>query len=128
MSGKHTVFTNARICHSGSLVSGERLVVSHETGTISSSGDSSTGSVVDLHGQILAPGFVELQTNGLRGFHFTHLEERQDYERKIDEVARYLPQTGVTAFYATIPTVHSDQFKKVGDEGIAFQQHYVHRS
>jgi len=113
MSGKHTIFTNARICRNGSLVSGERFVVSHETGTISRSDAPVTGAVVDLQGQILAPGFVELQTNGLRGFHFTHFEERQSYKRQLDEVAHYLPQTGVTAFYATIPTVHSDQFKKV---------------
>ena len=76
-------------------------------------GDLSNAHIIDLQGATVSPGFLELQTNGLRGFHFTHFDEAASYAAKIDEVARYLPQTGVTGFWATIPTVHSDEFKKV---------------
>ena len=90
------------------------LAVSNETGRIvdgtPSGGDENT---VDLDGAIIGPGLIELQTNGMRGFHFTHFEDEQSYAQKVEEVARYLPSTGCTSFYATIPTVSSDDFKKV---------------
>lgn len=70
--------------------------------------------VVDFDGAILAPGFIELQTNGMRGFHFTHFDDEHSYAAKIDDVARYLVTQGVTGFYATIPTVASGKFRKVG--------------
>ena len=107
-----TVFTNCRVCEGGRLVN-KNLVVSNDTGRIVD-GDSSSGeSTVDLGGAIVAPGLIELQTNGMRGFHFTHFEDEQSYAQKVEEVARYLPSTGCTSFYATIPTVSSDDFKKV---------------
>ena len=107
-----TVFTNCRVCEGGKLVH-KTLVVSNDTGRIVD-GDSSSGeSAVDLGGAIVAPGLIELQTNGMRGFHFTHFEDEQSYAQKVDEIARYLPSTGCTSFYATIPTVSSDDFKKV---------------
>lgn len=108
-----TVFTNCRVCEGGRLVD-RNLAVSNETGRIvdgtPSGGDEST---VDLDGAIIGPGLIELQTNGMRGFHFTHFEDEQSYAQKVEEVARYLPSTGCTSFYATIPTVSSDDFKKV---------------
>lgn len=113
MSGWFTSFFNCRLCRNGELVEGERLVVSDDTGDILYPTGYIGGDAVDLEGGIIAPGFLELQTNGLRGFHFTHFEDEASYGKKIDEIARYLPQTGTTGFYATIPTVHSDEFKKV---------------
>lgn len=89
------------------------LVVSNDTGRIVDGESSSGERAVDLGGAIVAPGLIELQTNGMRGFHFTHFEDEQSYGRKVEEVARYLPSTGCTSFYATIPTVSSDDFKKV---------------
>lgn len=107
-----TAFTNCRVCEGGRLVH-KNLVVSNGTGRIVD-GDSFSGeSMVDLGGAIVAPGLIELQTNGMRGFHFTHFEDEQSYAQKVEEVARYLPSTGCTSFYATIPTVSSDDFKKV---------------
>jgi N-acetylglucosamine-6-phosphate deacetylase len=89
------------------------LVVSNDTGRILDDASSADSETVDLGGAIVAPGLIELQTNGMRGFHFTHFEDEQSYAEKVDEVSRYLPSTGCTAFYATIPTVSSDDFKKV---------------
>jgi N-acetylglucosamine-6-phosphate deacetylase len=112
MSGRTTTFTNCQLCIAGKLVQRD-LVVSNDTGKILGDASSADGETVDLGGATVAPGFIELQTNGMRGFHFTHFEDEQSYAKKVDEIARYLPSTGCTAFYATIPTVSSDDFKKV---------------
>ena len=120
MPAQYTVFTNCRLCREGKLVSNERLVINREAGDISQDGDLSDVELVDLQGAIIAPGFLELQTNGMRGFHFTHFSDEQSYAKEIDQVAKYLPQTGVTGFYATIPTVHSDDFKKVGQSAFLY--------
>lgn len=110
MPERTTTFTNCRVCRAGQLVH-EDLVVSHETGQIvDSPGDS---EIVDLGRAIIAPGLIELQTNGMKGFHFTHFEDEKTYTQNIDEIARCLPSTGCTAFYATVPTVSSNDFKKV---------------
>ncbi|KAK5678070.1 hypothetical protein LTS10_009239 [Elasticomyces elasticus] len=113
MPSEKTIF-NARLCIDGQLVSGKALTVSD--GIITSISDTSTvdnHEAINLNGAILSPGFLELQTNGLRGFHFTHFDNETAYSQKLEEVARYLPQTGVTGFYPTIPTVHSDDFKRI---------------
>lgn len=113
MSGWFTSFFNARLCRAGEIIEGEQLVVSDDTGDILYSTGYIGGDAVDLEGMIIAPGFLEVQTNGLRGFHFSHFDDEQSYARKLDDVARYLPSTGVTGFYATIPTVASEKFKQV---------------
>jgi len=112
MSGKIITFTNARLCVGGEFVE-KPLTISSESGIILSSDEDQAGETVDLKGGIVAPGFIELQTNGMRGFHFTHLEDEEGYVKKVDDVAQYLPSTGVTSFYATIPTVSSEEFQKV---------------
>ncbi|KAK3111910.1 hypothetical protein LTR53_012364 [Teratosphaeriaceae sp. CCFEE 6253] len=106
-----TVFRNVRLCIDGQLVHGKDLHISADTGTITALED--TSSPDQPEGPILAPAFLELQTNGLRGFHFTHFDDATSYAKNLDDVARYLPQTGVTGFYPTIPTVHSDDFKRI---------------
>lgn len=117
-----TTFTDARLCIDGTLTTPSKLTVSSESGLItdiSSPVDvgqiqsSSSLQTIDLKGAILAPGFLELQTNGLRGFHFTHFDNKGSYAKKLDEVAKYLPRTGVTGFWATLPTISSDGFKEV---------------
>lgn len=107
-----TVFTNCRVCEGGKLVHKD-LVVSNDTGRIVDGTLSGSRSIVDLGGAIIGPGLIELQTNGMKGFHFTHFEDEQSYAHSVEEIARYLPSTGCTSFYATVPTVSSDDFKKV---------------
>lgn len=118
-----TVFANCRLCLNGSLVEEpSSIIFSKATGRIVdvlpgtnvAHTSTATATFIDLDGSIVAPGFLELQTNGMRGFHFTHFEDAQSYQSKIDEIAKYLPSTGVTGFWATIPTVSSSEFKKVG--------------
>lgn len=109
-----TTFLNARLCRSGVLVDDEKLVVSTETGKILSNTGHVEGNIIDLAGAIIAPGYLELQTNGVRGFHFTNFENEAKYAEKLEEAASFLATTGVTGFYPTIPTVPVQHYHKVG--------------
>lgn len=112
MPDKSIYFSNCRICKNGELVK-ENLTFSNETGLFEKSNGNVGPDALDLQGKIVAPGYIELQTNGMRGFHFTHFDDEESYAEKLDEVARYLPSQGVTGLYVTIPTVASEEFKKI---------------
>lgn len=112
MSGWFTTFLNCRLCVGGKLVE-DQFVVSDDTGLILPRTGYIGGDAVDLEEGIIAPGFLELQTNGLLGFHFTHFTNSQQYAAEVDKAAKYLVTQGVTGFWGTIPTVSSDDFKKV---------------
>ena len=91
------------------------MVVSDDTGLILPRTGYIGGDAVDLEDGIIAPGFLELQTNGLLGFHFTHFTNEQQYAAEIDKVAKYFVSQGVTGFWGTVPTVSSEDFQKVGN-------------
>ncbi|MCU1364919.1 MAG: N-acetylglucosamine-6-phosphate deacetylase [Ilumatobacteraceae bacterium] len=55
-------------------------------------------TVVDVSGCSVLPGFVDLQVNGAMGVDLTTEPER------LDEVAAFLPQSGVTSFMPTVIT------------------------
>ena len=52
-----------------------------------------------------------MQINGALGFHFAHYSESDKYEQGVTKLSRYLPSTGVTGFYPTIPTVSKEVFQ-----------------
>ncbi|KAF2219568.1 carbohydrate esterase family 9 protein [Elsinoe ampelina] len=112
MSGWFTTFLNCRLCIDGKLVR-DQFVVSDDTGLILPRTGYIGGDAVDLEDGIIAPGFLELQTNGLLGFHFTHFKDPDTYAAEIDKAANYLITQGVTGFWATIPTVSSQEFKQI---------------
>ncbi|OJD33352.1 n-acetylglucosamine-6-phosphate deacetylase [Diplodia corticola] len=107
-----TLFTNGSYCLGGELVD-DHLVISEETGRILKRTGYIGGEIVDLEGNIVAPGFLELHTNGVNGFHFTHFEDEPQYQRKLEETAEHYVSQGVTGFWATIPTVSPDTFQKI---------------
>ncbi|KAL0258938.1 hypothetical protein SLS55_006443 [Diplodia seriata] len=107
-----TLFTNGSYCLGGELVD-DHLVISEETGRILKRTGYIGGEIVDLEGNIVAPGFLELHTNGVNGFHFTHFENETQYRRKLEETAEHYVSQGVTGFWATIPTVSPDTFQKI---------------
>jgi N-acetylglucosamine-6-phosphate deacetylase len=112
MSGWFTLFTNCRYVLNGELVE-DHLVISDETGLILKREGYIGGEAIDLEDSIIAPGYLELHTNGANGFHFTHFENEGSYAAKVDDIASYYATQGVTGFYATIPTVKSNEFQKV---------------
>lgn len=108
-----TTFVNCRICIDGEIIEGNQLVVSPETGNIIKRKGYIGGDIVDLDDNIIAPGFLELQTNGRLGFHFTDFQSDQQYELELRKVAKHLVTKGVTGFWATVPTVEESVYKKV---------------
>lgn len=107
-----TTFVNGRICRNGELVE-DQFVVSEETGEFLKRTGYIGGEAIDLEDAIVAPGYLELQTNGMLGFHFTQFEDKDQYLRELQKVSRHLVTKGVTGFWATIPTVAEGQYKKV---------------
>ncbi|KIX06318.1 N-acetylglucosamine-6-phosphate deacetylase [Rhinocladiella mackenziei CBS 650.93] len=71
---------------------------------------------IDLNGRVVAPGYLDLQTNGMNGVHFAQLARDNDSlgdERKLEQVSRMEVSHGVTAWYATVPTVDVSRWKKI---------------
>lgn len=120
---------DATICHEGVLLHGQHLNISRSTGLILSSSidvscarqdaeesgreEAQPDSIVELEdGDTVAPGLIELQTNGLSGIHFTTLIE-DNHVSSLEKVAMEMAKNGVTAWYATIPTVEDFRWKQV---------------
>ena len=117
MSSSRITLKNCRLCVRGELLPNSTLIFSTDDGLICERppyiSDIEYDNAINFDNKIIAPGFLELQTNGMRGFHFTHFDDKESYAKKVDEIARYLPSHGVTGFWATVPTVASEEFKKV---------------
>ena len=109
---KAVYFINCQQCIDGDLVD-RPLMVCPRSGRIVEQNSVSECKVIDLKGGIIAPGFLELQINGLLGFHFTSLVDEEQYRLQLRRVASYLVRTGVTAFWVTIPTVTAADFRRV---------------
>ena len=73
---------------------------------------------------MVAPGYLEVQTNGMGGVHFTNLGRVQGAdvtggggikvdEKALSKVARMELEAGVTGWWATIPTVSRDRWKEI---------------
>jgi len=122
-------FRARRVCHDGILFANQLLRVSSSTGLITHSslehasssdeilhmteGADDKHQTIDLtEVDILAPGLLELQTNGLCGVHFTTLTG-DNYEAQLRWVAVEMARNGVSGWYATIPTVGEQEWKKV---------------
>lgn len=94
----------------------DRFVVSPETGQIvnnSSGGSFIGGDAVNMEEKIIAPGYLELQTNGMNGFHFSSFTNQQNYQKSLTSVSDFLVTKGVTGFWATLPSVPGELYRKV---------------
>ena len=105
-----TQFINCRQCINGTLVS-EPLTIDVDGDIIPNSHVPRNTAIVDLKNAIISPGFIELQINGALGFHFSHYSEIETYQAGVAKLSKYLPSTGTTAFYPTIPTVSKEVFQ-----------------
>lgn len=118
MEGSLKCFTNCLLCISGELIA-QDLYFSSETGSITPNYYYRTEGVerIDLDGGIVAPGYLDLQTNGMKGVHFTQLAQGdgdlQTDEQKLEAVSTLEVAHGVTAWWATIPTVEAARWKQV---------------
>ncbi|KAK6602494.1 N-acetylglucosamine-6-phosphate deacetylase [Botrytis cinerea] len=108
----HTRFINCWKCSHGRL-DNSPLTISEDGMIIDNEFGDAHAEVVDLKNSIIAPGFIELQINGALGFHFANYVDSTSYQDGVQKLSQYLPSTGVTAFYPTVPTVQHDVFHNV---------------
>ena len=110
-----TIFHDCRLCIDGQLVRQDLIVSSN--GNIVSKVDDGPILGRDMKGSIIAPGYLELHTNGVNGFHFTMLDYSDTrgtvYQQRLAQAAKWYMAKGVTGFWATMPTVESALYKKV---------------
>ena len=107
-------FTNCHLTLHGELLQ-QDLYFSPATGLIATDDHCRADSVtrINLSGKIVAPGFLELQSNGMAGIHFTQLVNGEDDESRLQTVARMQIKSGVTGWWATIPTVAPLRWKEI---------------
>ncbi|KAA6415102.1 MAG: N-acetylglucosamine-6-phosphate deacetylase [Lasallia pustulata] len=101
---KITAFINGYLCLRGKLDENS-FFINRATGLIFSEPQDRPDEVVDLTGKVIAPAYIELQTNGCVGVHFTHYEDPLAYQTNLKKVSEYMVSRGVGGFWATVPTV-----------------------
>ncbi|KAJ2922680.1 hypothetical protein H1R20_g14425, partial [Candolleomyces eurysporus] len=57
---------------------------------------------IDLGGNILSPGFIDMQINGGYGFDFSVYEGDEDYRQGMQMIAEKIVETGVTSLLPTV--------------------------
>ncbi|SPO23220.1 related to N-acetylglucosamine-6-phosphate deacetylase [Ustilago trichophora] len=74
-------------------------------------------TTIDLEGDYLVPGFIDVQINGGYGVDFSDLKEEdttgERYLENLDEFARKVVETGVTSFVPTIITQVAESYRKI---------------
>lgn len=114
-----TKFTNCRLPLNGHLVE-QDLWVDSATGKILQDQQAfyefqlCPDQTVDLGGRILAPGFIDVQLNGARGFDFSVPQPtKEEYDAGFRKVNLALVRTGVTSYLPTVTSQESWVYKKV---------------
>lgn len=113
---------HAPVCHNGGVQ--EKYIIFSTSGYIEASAaedvtntqlkaSKAEDCVSVRSGETVIPGLIELHTNGLAGVHFTTLTS-DNHEELLSKVAYEMAKNGVTAWYATIPTVHASRWTEVG--------------
>ncbi|VDQ12473.1 unnamed protein product [Trichobilharzia regenti] len=114
LSGKIIRFSNCYLVIGGHLVKDDLWVrdgVILDGLTVFFSEKAVADIYVDLNGSIISPGLIDLQVNGAYGYDFSNPNENT---REICfEVAKRLPETGVTGFCPTIITSHQESYTKL---------------
>jgi len=73
-------------------------------------GPDDTVHVMDCHGHILSPGFIDIQINGGYGVDFS---DPNITKHDVALVAAKLPVSGVTSFSPTLISCSSDEYSKI---------------
>ena len=83
----------------------------------------STVEVTDLGSWCLAPGYIDLHTHGFCGHDVT-----TGAQEDVEEMARELPQTGVTSFFPTIATLGRPETVQQVRRVVSAAENQVHNS
>ncbi|PGG96090.1 N-acetylglucosamine-6-phosphate deacetylase [Blastomyces parvus] len=119
VSPRITKFTNCRLPLNGQLVE-QDLWVDSATGKILQDQQAfyefqlSPDQTVDLGGRILAPGFIDVQINGARGFDFSVPQAtREEYDAGVRKASQALVRMGVTSYLPSVTSQEAAVYKKV---------------
>lgn len=112
-------FTNCRLCDNGALIAGDLYADSKLGKIVAAPPAGAQIETVNLQGKILAPGFIDIQNNGIYGLNFSSLNSKSSpldvaqfkaFYR--DCMAKYLA-TGVTALCPTVTSNFPEVYEKV---------------
>ncbi|KAF5393371.1 hypothetical protein D9757_000502 [Collybiopsis confluens] len=71
-------------------------------------------NIIDLSGNILSPGLIDIQINGAYGFDFSIFDgDEEAYKASLRDVAERIVETGVTSFVPTIITQERSLYRKL---------------
>ena len=123
--GRLLKFTNCSALRpDGSVSHSFSLLVDPESGKIVDgqsaffSGQSTFTEVIDLGGNLLSPGFIDVQINGAFGVDFSEFDDPKSFVNRLDHFASNIVSTGVTSFVPTIITQKPEVYRKVSKDCI----------
>ncbi|GEQ67570.1 hypothetical protein JCM33374_g1235 [Metschnikowia sp. JCM 33374] len=93
-------FTNCRLCDNGELIQQDLYVDKVSGKIVSKPSDSEYVQTIDLKGKIIAPGYIDIQNNGIYGLNFSALNAQSSP----DEIARF--KAFYKDFYAKVLPVY----------------------
>ena len=96
---RRTLFTGGRVYTGGQLLDTEVLVRDGRIAAVGDQLDRAGADVVDLHGNLLSPGFIDVHTHGGAGVDIN----AASYE-DLSKLSAFFASQGVTGFLASILT------------------------
>lgn len=117
----YTKFTNCHLIDNGELYEFTDLYIDNNTMKIANKprDPHQVTKTIDLHEHFIAPGFIDIQNNGIYGLNFSSLNENstkediKDFQRFYrDAMTKYL-STGVTALCPTVTSNFPSVYTKV---------------
>ena len=115
-----TKYTNCHLIDNGQVYQRTDLYVNNTTKRICEKPKAPASiKTVDLHGNYLSPGFIDIQNNGIYGLNFSNLSSSSSYEEILmfekfykDAMTKYL-STGVTSTCPTVTSNFPEVYEKV---------------
>ncbi|KAI5954673.1 NAG2 [Candida jiufengensis] len=118
-----TKFTNCHLIDNGKLYQNTDLYVDNKTQKIIHKplnfNNIDNIKIIDLKGEILAPGFIDIQNNGIYGLNFSNLntnstdEDIKEFKLFYKDAMKKYLSTGVTSLCPTVTSNFSDVYLKV---------------
>lgn len=111
--------TNCHLCDKGTIYNGD-LYIDTKSGKIVSPPKSTRNvTTIDLEGKIVAPGYIDIQNNGIYGLNFSALNETStdndisEFRALYKDVMTKYLKTGVTSLCPTITSSFPEVYQKV---------------
>lgn len=113
-------YTNGFLCDKGSLYKGDLYVDVDTRKIVAAPVDAANVTkTIDLQGNILAPGFIDIQNNGIYGVNFSDLTseasaaEAAKFEKEYHSAMKQYLSTGVTSMCPTVTSNFPKVYQRV---------------